>query len=248
MEKRSYLGSITKYKELGFGSHATVYLADYFDGYGVAYKEFWNSKYVNAIKDEVKKFSEFSYDEDFIFPDVFIYQSRTDDIFKGYTMPLLYNYNFIYEKYLDSLDYDKKISILFKARELIETLHKKYKIIHADVAPWNFMYNESNDHLVLTDYDTSLSISDGVSINDSHNDIVKEYVKYNKIDECLDIFLFNLSCYAVLNNLDMNYVLDNIRNNNFGVIESKRVIDIFRGSKDLSDVKTLKKEYIIDYL
>lgn len=248
MEKRSYLGSITKYSKLGFGSNATVYFADYFDGLSVAYKEFWNPKYVNAIKDEVKKFNDFPSDDKFIFPDVFIYEKPTDDIFKGYTMPLLYKYNFIYEEFLESLDYDKKISILFRTRALLEELHKKYKIIHADVAPWNIMYNKDNDDLVLTDFDTSLSISNNMSINDSHSDIVKEYAKYNKIDKHLDIFLFNLCCYSVLNNLDLNSVLREIRRNNFGIIENKNAIDIFSSYKDLSESKSLKKEYVIDYL
>lgn len=248
MEKRSYLGSITKYGDLGFGSHANVYLADYFGGSTVAYKEFWNPKYVEAIKDEVEKISEYSDDEKFIFPDIFIYDKPTDKLFKGYTMPLLYKYNYVYEGYLESLSYDKKISILLKARELIEELHKKYKTLHADVAPWNFMYNEDNDHLVLTDYDTALSISNNIKINESHNDIVKEYAKYNKIDEHLDIFLFNLCCYAILNNLDINFVLDKIRKNNFGIIENQKAIEVFNSYKDLSNSKSLKKEYIIDYL
>ena len=225
MENRGYLGSITKYNIIGFGSNADVYLAEYF-GSSVAYKEFWKPEYAAAIKDEIVKLSEF----------------------KGYTMPLLYKYNFVYEEYLEKLDYDKKISILFKARDLLEELHKEYRILHADVAPWNFMYNEDSDHLVLTDYDTSLSISNSIKINGSHNDIVREYAKYNKIDEHLDVFLFNLCCYAVLNNLDINFVLGQIRNNNFGILQSKKAINVLSSYKDLSDTKSLKKEYIIDYL
>lgn len=247
MENRSYLGSITKYNIIGFGSNADVYLAEYF-GSSVAYKEFWKPEYAAAIKDEIVKLSEFDGGDKFIFPERFIYEKPTDEVFKGYTMPLLYKYNFVYEEYLEKLDYDKKISILFKARDLLEELHKEYRILHADVAPWNFMYNEDSDHLVLTDYDTSLSISNSIKINGSHNDIVREYAKYNKIDEHLDVFLFNLCCYAVLNNLDINFVLGQIRNNNFGILQSKKAIDVLSSYKDLSDTKSLKKEYIIDYL
>lgn len=246
MVNRSYLGSITKYSELGFGSNATVYLSEYFDS-SVAYKEFWSPEYVSAIKDEVIKLSEYS-DDKFIFPDKFIYERPKDEIFKGYTMPLLYKYNFLYEEYLESLDYNKKILLLFKARDLIEELHKKYRTLHADVAPWNFMYNEDNDYLVLTDFDTSLSISNNIKLNGSHNDIVREYAKYNKIDEHLDIFLFNLCCYAILNNLDINFVLNKIRKNNFGIIENQKAIEVFNSYKDLSNSKSLKKEYVIDYL
>jgi len=247
MENRAYLGSITKYEILGFGSHADVYFADYFDS-SVAYKEFWNPKYVAAIKDEVTKLGKLDGEGKFIFPDVFIYEKFTDEIFKGYTMPLLYNYNILYEDFLSQLDYDKKVEILLKARDLLEELHTKYRIIHADVAPWNLLYNDDKNKVVLTDFDTSLSITNNITINESHNDLVKEYNKYHKIDEHLDIYLFNLCCFSILNNLDLYHVIDEIRKNNFGVIERNKAIEIYSSYKDISDVKSLKKEYIIDYL
>lgn len=248
MENKSYLGSITKYRPLGFGSNADVYLAEYMNSMMVAYKEFWNTEYVRGIKDEIIKLSEFDGKDKFIFPEKFIYVKPSDELFKGYTMPLLENYNFLYEEYLDKLDYDKKVAILLKARNLVEELHKNYKILHADVAPWNFMYNAEKDHLVLTDFDTSISMKKDIKLNISHNTIVREYEKYNKIDENLDIYLFNLCCFAVLNNLDLYYVIDQIRKNNFGVIDNGKAKDIFNSYKDLSDVKSLKKEYVIDYL
>ena len=247
MENKAYLGSITKYETLGFGGHANVYSADCF-GSACAYKEFWSPDYVSSIKDEVLKLSEFDGEGKFIFPEKFIYDKPTDNFFKGYTMPLLHNYIFLYENYLDKLDYNKKVSILLKARDLIEELHTKYKILHADAASWNFLYNEKYDNLVLTDFDTSLSIKNNISIHEGHNNLVREYNKYYKIDENLDVYLFNLCCFAVLNNLDLYYVINHIRKNNFGVIENGKAKDIFNSYKDISDVKTLKKEYVIDYL
>lgn len=245
MENRSYLGSITKYSELGFGSNATVYLSEYF-GSNVAYKEFWNPKYVYAIKDEIIQLSEYT-DTKFIFPDKIIYEKPKDEIFKGYTMEILYKYKQLLELY--SLDKTKKISLLLKARELVEELHKKYKIIHADLAPWNFMYNEEIDNIVLTDFDTSLKIKPSIQLNDiCHNEIALEYAKTNKIDESLDIFLFNLCSYSLLNNVHFFNTINKIKESYFGNIEDKRAVNVLESYKNFDITKSLKKEYIIDYL
>jgi len=98
MENKSYLGSITKYRPLGFGSNADVYLAEYMNSMMVAYKEFWNQEYVRGIKDEIIKLSEFDGKDKFIFPEKFIYVKPSDELFKRYTMPLIENYNFLYEE------------------------------------------------------------------------------------------------------------------------------------------------------
>ncbi len=251
MANRSYLGSIKKYHEIGNGSNASVYYADYFDGGSVAYKEFYDNEYVKMIKDNIINLSSKGYDSDILIPDTFIYKMPNDDTFKGYITDL-YTGKTITDMY--QLSYEDKIRLLKEARKLVEKFHNKYNSIHCDITPWNFIIPDYCNNMKLIDFDTTIDLN-----NKNMNKILYwnnflEYFKNNGIDKDIDIFMFNMLTYSLINN-NSCFHSDNFYNSlynmikrQYGIIESNKAREIIDTYKDFDKPKSIKKEYIIDYL
>lgn len=245
--RRSYLGSITTYKNLGEGAVSDVYQCDYFDEL-FAYKEYKNSIYVKFINERMKKLSEYYYEEtNLVFPYVFIYKHPIDEFFLGYVMDYLGEYEKLCD--LRNLDYSGKINILKKSRELLDRFHNKYNFIHTDITPWNFLYNQKIDKVKLIDFDTYIDLKNkGNYLCGYYNEYGQVYGNSVGIDKDLDIFLFNLLTYSIILGVDYLVSLKNICNNRLDVFENKNVRKIFESYKTLECKKSLKKEYVIDYL
>lgn len=243
---RDYLGSVIKGNYIGGGMFSDVYTCDYHYSF-FAYKEYIDieeaHKYISYIKDNLYKLSEFYQDKDYLLPYKFIYKNPNSELFRGYILDYLYEYNT-----LNKLEGVDKIKLLLRARDLIEKLHKEYGFIHGDISTFNFMFNNTSDDLRLIDFDNVINIKHPGEIDLSYyHDYVYEYSKHNKIDKDLDIFLFNITCFAVINNVPYDDVLDLIFQKNYKNITNENAIKILESYKDLGS-KTLKKEYIIDYL
>lgn len=245
MNNRNYMGSIVKYGEIGTGAYSKVYNCDYFDCL-FAFKEFLDSDYIRFINDRILKLSQYYGSKEFVFPYTFIYKKIDDEFFSGYVVDYCYGYKKLSE-FLD-MDINKKICVLKKARDLIDKMHNEYKIIHTDLSTNNILYNEITDDVVIIDFDTYIDLKDKKGYKDGYyNFYVDDYIKYNKIDKDLDIFIFNLTTYAFINNVPFIHVMDFINNNKFGFFDDQKVSSIYKKYTDLS-CKTLKKEYAIDYL
>ena len=247
MDNRSYLGSIVKYEIIGFGTSSDVYQCDYFDSL-FAFKEFKDPQYVSFINDRIQKLKEYYYDEtDYVFPYKCIYKSPKDNLFVGYIMDYLFEYKKLSD--IDNLDYNKKIIILKKLRDLVDKFHYKYNFIHTDICPWNIFYNEKKDNLKLFDFDTYIDLGKNDNIvNNLFSEYTYEYAHKVGIDKDLDIFLYNLTVYSFLAGIDYNNALEAINNNKLDFFDNEHVKKIFEGYKNLECKKTLKKEYVIDYL
>lgn len=247
MDNRSYLGSITKYERIGFGSVSDVYQCDYFDSL-FAYKEFKDLDYVAFINERMQKLKNHYFDEtDCIFPYKFIYKNPKDDLFVGYVMDYIYDYKRFSD--LDNLNYDEKIYILKKFRKLVDDFHNKYNFIHTDICPWNVFYNEKVDDLKLFDFDTYIDLNNkDNSLCKYYSDYARFYAKSVGIDKDLDIFLFNLTTYSLLSGVEYNKSLEAISVGKLESIDNNIVRNIFEGYKNLECNKTIKKEYVIDYL
>lgn len=244
MANKSYLGSITKYCEIGEGSNAYVYYADYFGGRTVAYKEFCDSEYVKLIKDNLMNLTEKGYDNDILIPDTFIYKMPKDDLFKGYITELFIGKT-ITDKY--NMNYEDKIKILKEARKLVEKFHDKYNSIHCDITPWNFIL-PSSEHMKLIDFDTTIDLNNKNMNENLYWDGLLEYFKNNGVDKDADIFMFNMLTYSLINDKDFYGSLSNMIKNDYGYIESSKARKIIDTYKDFDKPKSIKKEYIIDYL
>lgn len=247
MERKSYLGSIIKYKQVGDGAFSNVYKCDYFDAL-YAYKEYMNPDYVKFISEKIKRISQYYYEEtSLVFPYTFIYRHLNDKYFCGYVMDYLNDYKKMI--FLENLDYDNKILLLKKCRALLDKLHNKYNFIHTDICPWNFLYNESKNDIKLIDFDSCIDLNNKEKyLCDFYSIFAQDYGNTVGVDKDLDIFLFNLMTYSILTDSDYNISLENICNNKLNYFENENIRKIFESYKDLNCNKSLKKEYVIDYL
>lgn len=246
---RDYLGAVNTYGRpmIGFGSYSDVYSCDYLD-WGCAYKEFVTEDYVKFIKERLYRIVEKGCCPNVIIPNKFIYKKPEDEFFKGYVMNSLESYDLLDD--LTDLSIDKKISILKKAREIVDNFHNTYNCVHANITPWKFMLSSYNGDLQLIDPDTNISLEkkDVVDIN-KYKSEASYYISNIGVDKGLDIFLFNLSVYSILNNKNFFECLSAILNSEYGIFEeNEKVKNIFDSYKDLDCKKSLKKEYVIDYM
>lgn len=238
---RDYLGKITLYNYLGGGAYSDVYSCDYWEQY-FAYKKIQDPKYAQYIDKNINELTNFYGDNDFLFPYKTIYKSPKDTYLDGYVLDPLYQF-----KELNNVNEDK-IKILLKSRELLEKFHNKYNYVHTDICPWNYLYNQEKDELILIDFDSAINLKDKGNINlDLINFYAAEYIEKRGIDKDLDIYLFNLMTYAILNDIDYNICLNYIKESKELWLNSEKATKILKSYKDLGS-KTLKKEYIIDYL
>ncbi len=247
MKNKSYLGYLTKYDEIGYGANSYIYYADYKDSV-CACKEFIDEKYVELIKDKMYKLKEkYEVASSNVFPFEFLYKKPSDENFVAYITDYMYNYSSLNS--FQNLSFEQKINILKKCRERIENIHKYYNIIHCDIYPENILYNEQEDKECLIDFDTyiDLKTKQGYMPNNM-NELADKYIRSHGIDKDVDIFLFNLCCYTFLNNTFYYNSIKHINNENYGNIENEFAIKILNSYKDFESNKSLKKEYIIDYL
>lgn len=253
-----YLSSISKYKHtpIGIGSFSNVYkcIDKYTDRF-VAYKEFCSKEELEKIKNVIIDIMKHYGNNDYVIPFSLICDNKDNSLgyimqfYEGYkSLSTTKEFDSVYET--STLSIEEKMNIIKKARILVEFFHKNFKFLHGDLAPWNFMYDKYEDHLVLNDFDSSINLSKKTEIYDSvHPIITLDYLKHQKVDEGLDIYLFNLFTYAIINNVNYNDVINIIRMNNYGELSSnEKVKEILNSYKDLGTTKTLKKEYIMDYI
>lgn len=243
MEKyKDYIGMISIGRLLGAGAFSDVYLCDYAGT--CVYKEIFDKEQALFSKPKLERLVEFSNERDLIFPFRFIYEKPTDEAFKGYLMDYMYGY--IGLDQLKNLDYDKKVALLKKARELILKLHKKYNCVHADTASWNFLADVHNMDVALIDFDLNISLKEKDVVDiDNYNIFASDYLDKVGIDEGLDIFLFNLTVFSILNGIDYYKTMDYIANKQFGVFAGdNNAIKILDSYDDLGCKKALKKEFI----
>lgn len=230
---------------VGYGAYGRVYSCKHMNKQ-YAYKELLLGEdfktYVSPI---LEKVAHFYGDPNFAFPYKLIYNDFFDKFCRGYMMDFLDGY----KKLCDvQLSYQEKIRLLVKAREILDKFHKTYHHMHTDINPWNFLYNKDSDSLVLIDFDTCVDLrSKGGVGNYKLNDFAKVYCKYNGYDIGLDIFMFNLLTFSILNNVPFYDVIDDIFDEKYGCITNEKAIDILSRYDDI-EVKTLKKEYVIDFL
>lgn len=244
-DKRDYLGSIIKYDILGCGAYSTVYDCEYLET-PFAYKEFIRDNVALFFKDKLERVTDYS-SKDCVVPFKFIYKLPTDEVFQGYVMEPLYQYEGLDK--LFALSNEDKLDILKKSRIILENFHK-HNCVHADVCPWNFQYNDRKKGIKLIDFDNNIDLSKkDVGDLRYYNDITQEYIKNVGVDKNLDIFLYNISAFAFLNNVDYFKVLKCINDGYYGYFnDNSKIKAILDSYKNLECEKTLKKEYVIDYI
>lgn len=231
--------------KLGYGASGEVFKCEYQDKEYAFKRLTCDEQYKKFIQPRLETISKFYGDSRFVFPHNFVYNNQDEKLFSGYTMDFVSGY----EKLCDlKLDYKGKIEILMKARELLDILHKDYKHIHTDINPWNFLYNDTSKKMVLIDFDTCIDLKQKDTIStESLNTFAQIFCKYKGVGIDLDIVMFNLLTFSILNDVPFYDVIDYIFEGKYGCIESSSAREILSAYDDI-EYNTLKREYVIDHL
>lgn len=245
MDTKNYIYELKIHEYLGHGSSGVVCACDFLDK-KYAFKEIsMDDKYKTFIQPRLEKISQFYGDSDFVFPYKLIYNDPSDNLLCGYIMDHIKDYTDLCDL---ELNYKEKLRILYKAREVLDKLHSEYKHIHTDINSWNFVYNEKIDKVFLLDFDTCIDLNKKNDVDFEYlNTLAMTYCKYNGFDIDLDIFMFNMLTFSILNDIKFYDSFYYINDGNFGCIESNKAIQILKDYDDI-EFKKLRKEYVIDYL
>ena len=143
--------------------------------------------------------------------------------------------------FLSDESYETKLKNLKNIKELILEMHGK-GIIHSDLSSSNILY--SNNNIGIIDFDNSNYR--GFKTNIYHtNDYCMDFIKTYGIKPELDIFMFNLLTYSIMND-DTNYhmIRNNIWLNNYGIFNNPSGIKICKSL--FLDDDFPNKDFLID--
>ena len=118
-----------------------------------------------------------------------------------------------------------------------------YGIIHADISSSNIIIENNIPYFI--DFDNCSYNSSPVKISDS-SDITQEFIKKHGVVKELDIFLFNLLTFELVNQCNYNLIRKNIILNNYGIFNnssSKEICESF-----FIDSEKPEKRFLVDTL
>ena len=197
--------------------------------------------------------------KEFFFPDYLQGKKRKIDLLSNIDEPGLYvpkfwvrkdeNTNQYLTDYFDAKDIDiwssednkTKFIMLNKAKNKILRMHE-YNLIHSDLISSNIMYN-GND-IGIVDFDNSNFGKYKTKFIHS-NDLTQDFLLQYGMRKELDIFIFNLSTFAIMNNLKSFYFTrERVREKLYGVFnnpDGRKICDSFFMDSDIPN-----NDFLID--
>lgn len=236
---------------IGIGAHSIVYSCMIGkDKYAL---KLLNYAYPKSVIDNIYEMTDKYFCDSYIIP-ICIVENNAGD-FLGYIM----KYNKSLKPSSEIKEKKDKISFLKNARNIIDVLHNDYKIIHGDLVDENMLYNKRTKKAYLIDFDASLKLGQGYEYTQLVRIFLQNYLKYYKVDNNMDTYLFNLTTLKLLGNYDYVQMLFNdISCDNYTFFDSLDGSNVVRDNecvKRLSKELLLKNtrneysgEYIIDYI
>jgi len=232
--------ALKEFEFLDYGNFSNVFKVKFYDEY-FAYKEF-KKLYDNVIIDNICEMTEVDFGEHYLTP-FYMVEKELHWRFPGY---LMYCPDDIEDLWMVV---NNRLRYLKFAKLLVQNLHKEHKYIHGDVNPSNFFVNTDEDLVYLGDFDSTLKIGQEPETKFSFSNFTREYLKYYKFDEKIDVYNFNLTTLSVLLNKSEEEIFELLLTDNCDLLESNQ--DVKKLSKELLLLDTRKPysgEYIVDYL
>lgn len=230
-----------KYEDLDFiknekylsGSYGKIEKCIY-DGKEYVCKSFFKPKYLNEKRKKINLLSDID-KEGLITPKFWVDKQGNKN---------RYLTNFCNGKDIDFLreeSYNVKLKLLSYAKQLILTMHKE-NIIHTDLSLSNLLY--SNNNVSIIDFDNCSYKGYYTNIKDA-NDYCQEFIKTYGIKPELDIFMFNLMSFYIINEENSYYMIRNdIWINEFGIFDNPDGRKICKSL--FLDSKVPNKDFLID--
>lgn len=217
----------------GKGSFGNIKKCE-FDGMTFAYKEFTDMDYLVGKKRKIDLLS--NIDE----PKLYVpkYWVRKDGHINQYLTGFLEGHDL---DIASEENYSIKFSILKKVKEQIIKMHE-YGLIHSDLIGSNIMYNEND--IGIIDFDNASYGKYKTKLTHS-NDLTQEFMKRYGITKELDIFIFNLVTFEIMNDIDSLYLTrEQVYIKEYGVFDnpdSRKICDSFFLNDNVPN-----KDFLID--
>lgn len=219
------------------GSNATIQKCEY-EGILYAYKEFNDKKYLQKNINKINTLNKINLNCG-IFP-VYLVYDEFNNKYSGYLTRYVDYKNALFLKKASD-----KVTRLLKIKESIIKLHTE-GIIHSDLHFGNILVDLNTYDNKIIDFDNCSYKRYKTKINYA-NDYAVEYIKHYGINQGLDIFLFNIMTYCILNNNVSYYLVRrDIYNKKYGIFdnqECRKICDTF-----FLENNSYCKEYLIDYI
>lgn len=227
------------HKRLGDGSYGDVLLAKY-NKQKYAYKMFDEERYF-VDEWQSKRFEELCkrYDNSTLLLPKHLARDETNidgyltDYYKRYTFDKLFLYNL-----------EEKIKYTYLGKDLLLRANKNKGIVHSDIHFGQLMFNPKKETVALLDFDNA-KINNLEPYKCYLSSFAKKFLSYNDYDNYLDIHLFNLLTFALLNNMSMNVAFSNLKNPKYNkLFTSKHALKV------LDDISIYKRNnnYLIDMI
>lgn len=214
---------------IGIGSFGSIRKC-YINNKLYAFKCFKEPRYLDGKKDNISKISKVSNDKQLITPNFWVIANNKKI---GYISNFCDGYDI-------GFNTSNIIEEIKNAKEVIKRMHS-YKIIHGDLISSNIMVKDKKAFII--DFDNS-SIN-GSKINVKHtNDLSYEYINKLGVNNALDVFIFNLLTFSLINECNFYSCRNEIGRKNYKFFDSKDAIKICNQSflsNGYSD-----KDYLID--
>ena len=204
------------------------------DGMTFAYKEFYDSDYLVGKKRKIDLLS--NIDD----PKLYVpkYWVKKDGNTNRYLTDFLDGHDL---DIISDEDYSTKFLTLKKIKEQILKMHE-YGLIHSDLIGSNIMYNEND--IGIVDFDNSSFGKYKTKLIHS-NDLTQEFIKRYGITKELDIFIFNLVTFSVMNDIGCFYFTrEKVWMSDYGVFNNTDGVKICNSF--FLDDKVPNKDFLID--
>lgn len=199
------------------GSFGRIYKCIYENNI-YAYKEFKSPSFLKGRKRKLDQISKIN--EEFLITPKFWVQKNNNKV--AYLTKLLNGKDLAS---IESYSLEYKIHILSIIKNEIMKMHS-LGLIHADISSSNIIIENKTPYFV--DFDNSSYNNIIMNISDS-SDITQEFIKKYGIIKELDIFLFNLLTFEIINECNYNLIRKNIRLYNYGKFVSHEGKEICNG-------------------
>lgn len=133
-----------------------------------------------------------------------------------------------------------KIETLENTKNLILTMHNE-GIIHGDLISSNILVDETVPSII--DFDNCSYRGYDIKYSDA-NDFTQEFMKKFGVNKELDIFLFNLLTFSIINDCKMDLTRQKISQNKYGYFDNKDGIKICNSL--FLDDEVPNKDFLID--
>ncbi len=192
------------------GSYGKIKVC-YYNNKKYAYKQFKNSKFLNGKRRKLSMLSNINISR-LLVPKFWV--CKNGNAKNAYLTDFCKGKSF---DFLGVENIENKVNKINDSKNLIISMHEE-GIIHADLNPSNILYNKEKTSII--DFDTCSFRNYKTNLLET-TDYCQEFIKKYGIKPELDIFMFNILTYSLIQDCDYYLVRNSINKQKYGFFDNK---------------------------